>query len=220
MDKLLLLFRLHASKDIIFLHGFPVTLRIISECGVVISEAMLDHTTIMRAPSGELTTQYDLDDCEQAGLIKFDFLNTKTLGMIQLTFEELIKRGRVEWQGSLRKPYNKFLHPDVIDMENPIYFDKLNNGELISAFQFETGQGLKTLNAIKPHSLLEVANANTLMRLMSDGEQPLDKYVRFKNNPIEWEQEMVDFGLNEEERQLSDILPQGQDHSCISWKTR
>ena len=33
MDKLLLLFRLHASKDIIFLHGFPVTLRIISECG-------------------------------------------------------------------------------------------------------------------------------------------------------------------------------------------
>lgn len=171
-------------------------------CGVVISEAMLDHTTIMRAPSGELTTQYDLDDCEQAGLIKFDFLNTKTLGMIQLTFEELIKRGRIEWQGSLRKTYNKFLHPDVIDMENPIYFDKLNNGELISAFQFETGQGLKTLNAIKPHSLLEVANANTLMRLMSDGEQPLDKYVRFKNNPIEWEQEMVDFGLNEEERQL------------------
>lgn len=185
-------------------------------CGVVISDNILNHCSLMKAPSGELITQYDLGDCEQAGLIKFDFLNTKTLGMIQLTFENLIKKNKIEWQGSLRKTYNKYLHPDVLNLENPVYFDKLNNGELMSAFQFETGQGLKALNAIKPHSLLEIANANTLMRLMSDGEQPMDKYVRFKNNPQEWEQEMIDFGLNDKERTIMHDLLDADYGVCSS----
>lgn len=171
-------------------------------CGVVMSENLLGHTSIMKTPNGEVCSQYDLEDCESSGLIKFDFLNTKTLGMMQLTFEELINRGKIEWQGSLRKTYNKYLHPDVINVDNPAYFDKLNNGELISAFQFDSRQGEVALNAIKPRSLLEVANANSLMRLMSDGEQPMDKFVRFKNNPEQWEQEMIEFGLNEKERSI------------------
>ena len=41
------------------------------------------------------------------------------------------------------------------------------------------------------------------MRLMADdGEQPIDMYVRYKNNPSRWEQDMIDFGLNEKERSI------------------
>lgn len=130
------------------------------------------------------------------------FLNTKTMGMIQLTFEELIERGKIEWQGSLKKTYDKYLHPDVLDYNNPEYYNKLNNHELISVFQFETGQGLKALDTIKPQSLIELAAANTLMRLQAEGEQPMDRYVRIKNNPQEWEDEMIRYGLNESERQV------------------
>ncbi len=172
----------------------------IHACGVIMSDDLIGHTAIMRAPNGELITQYDLGDCEYSGLIKYDFLNTKTTGMIQLTLEELLNKGKIEWQGSLWDTYCKYLHPDNLDYNNPEYYKRLNNHELISVFQFESGQGLKALNTIKPHSLLELAAANTLMRLQAEGEQPMDRYVRIKNNPQEWEQEMINYGLNEYER--------------------
>ena len=171
-------------------------------CGVICSNNLVKHTAIMKAPNGELIAQYDLGDCEYTGSIKFDFLNTRTMGMIQVAFEMLIEHGHVEWQGSLRKTYDKYLHPDVRNYDNPKYYEALNNGDLLSAFQFETAVGGQALKAIKPTSLLETANANSLMRLMSDGEQPMDMYVRYKNNPNAWEEDMIAFGLNEEERAI------------------
>lgn len=171
-------------------------------CGVCCFKDVTKHTAIMKAPSGELTTQYDLQDCEYTGSIKMDMLNTKTMSMIQVCTEMLIKHGHMEWQGSLRATYNKYLHPDKRNYDNPKYYEALNKGELLSAFQFETMVGSQALSLIKPTSLLEVANANSLMRLMSDGEQPMDKYIRYKNNPDEWENDMIEFGLNEEERAI------------------
>lgn len=180
-------------------------------CGVCCFKDVTKHTAVMKAPSGELTTQYDLQDCEYTGSIKMDFLNTKTMSMIQVCTEMLIEHGHMEWQGSLRATYNKYLHPDRRNYDNPKYYEALNKGELLSAFQFETMVGSQALSLIKPTSLLEVANANSLMRLMSDGEQPLDKYIRYKNNPDEWENDMIEFGLNEEERK---ILHEHLDKDC------
>ena len=172
-------------------------------CGVIPSLNLLNSSATMRAPKGELITQYDLQDCEASGLIKYDFLSTKTMGMIQVCLEYLVEYGHMEWQGDLRATYDKYLHPSVINPEDPKYYEALNAGKLLSAFQFDSGAGVKALKAIKPDSLLELANANSLMRLMvEDGEQPIDKYVRYKNDPSEWERDMVDFGLNENERSI------------------
>ena len=41
-------------------------------CGVVQSLDILSSTSLMKTPNGETITQYDLGDCEQSGLIKFD----------------------------------------------------------------------------------------------------------------------------------------------------
>ena len=171
-------------------------------CGVCAFQDVTKHTAIMKAPSGEVTTQYDLQDCEYTGSIKLDMLNTRTMSMIQICTEMLIEYGHMEWQGSLRKTYNKYLHPDKRDYDNAKYYEALNKGELLSAFQFETMVGSQALSLIKPTSLLELANANSLMRLMSDGEQPMDKYIRYKNNPHEWENDMIEFGLSEYERAI------------------
>ena len=172
-------------------------------CGVIPSLNLVGSCATMRAPKGELITQYDLGDCEASGLIKYDFLSTKTMGMIQVCLEYLVEYGHMDWQGSLRATYDKYLHPNNINPEDPRYYEALNNGELLSAFQFDSGAGVKALKAIKPDSLLELANANSLMRLMADdGEQPIDMYVRYKNNPSRWEQDMIDFGLNEKERSI------------------
>ena len=172
-------------------------------CGVCCFTDINRHTSIMKAPNGELITQYDLADNEYTGSIKMDFLNTKTMSMIQIATELLIEAGHMEWQGSLRQTYNKYLHPDVRNYDNPNYYEALNKGELISAFQFDSQVGNVALTSIRPTSLLEVANANSLMRLMSDhGEQPMDKYIRYKNDINEWYKDMEDFGLTPEEIKL------------------
>ena len=64
-------------------------------------------------------------------------------------------------------------------------------------------RGSVAIQKLQPRSLFDLANANSLMRLMNpDGEQPIDKYIRFRDNPQLWEQEMIDYGLDEEDRQL------------------
>jgi DNA polymerase-3 subunit alpha len=115
----------------------------------------------------------------------------------------LLEYGKIEWQGSLRATYNKYFHPDVLDLENPEMFKLLYSGEIINAFQFETNVGQQALGKIKPNNFYEVAAANSLMRLAADhGESPLDKFARFKNDINEWYHEMTSQGLTAEEQEI------------------
>ncbi|MGC4088300.1 MAG: hypothetical protein QM756_10445 [Polyangiaceae bacterium] len=59
--------------------------------GVVISEGPLaDHVPCFRSDA-TIVTQYDKDDVEAAGLVKFDFLGLKTLTVIDIA-EKLVER--------------------------------------------------------------------------------------------------------------------------------
>jgi DNA polymerase-3 subunit alpha len=169
-------------------------------CGVIIvNDEITKHNSVMRTPSGELISAYELHDSESVSNLKYDFLNTKTESMIQLTMEMLLKNGKMEWQGSLRKTYNKYLHPDVIDKKSKEMWDILCNGQLLSAFQFESSVGEQAIKLIQPQNQIDASNGNTIMRLMVDsGEQPLERFVRYKNNIQEWYDDMKKFGLKEE----------------------
>jgi len=170
-------------------------------CGILIlNEPITKHNSVMRSPSGELISAYELHDSEQVSNLKYDFLNTKTESMLQLTMEMLVKNNKIEWQGSLRKTYNKYLHPDVIDFKSKEMWDILCRGELLSCFQFESSVGEQAIKLIQPQNLIDASNGNTVMRLMvENGEQPLEKFVRYKNNISEWYKDMKKFGLNEEQ---------------------
>ena len=177
-------------------HGLGV-----HNCGVIIvNEEFTKHNSIMRSPSGELISAYELHDSEQVSNLKYDFLNTKTESMLQLTMEMLVKNNKMKWQGSLRKTYNKYLHPDVIDFKSKGMWDILCKGEMLSAFQFESNVGEQAIKLIQPQNLIDAANGNTVMRLMVDeGEQPLEKFVRYKNDISEWYRDMEKFGLNKDQ---------------------
>ena len=170
-------------------------------CGVIIvNEEFTKHNSIMRSPSGELISAYELHDSELTSNLKYDFLNTKTESMLQLTIEMLVKNNKIKWQGSLRKTYNKYLHPDVIDFKSKGMWDILCRGEMLSAFQFESSVGEQAIKLIQPQNLIDAANGNTVMRLMvENGEQPLEKFVRYKNDITEWYKDMKKFGLNKEQ---------------------
>jgi DNA polymerase-3 subunit alpha len=70
--------------------------------------------------------------------------------------------------------------------------------------------GTLAAKKVKPKSLKELAIANSLMRLMSEGEeQPIDTYVKYKEDINLWYEEMRKFGLNEEEIKILEyhLLP-------------
>lgn len=177
-----------------------------------LNEPLEETNSFMRTPSGELITAYDLHESEQLSNVKFDFLLTNGISLIQLTIEMLVKYGHMKWQGSLKDTYNKYLLPEYIDTKSDEIWDIICQGKLMNIFQFETPVGAVAIQKLQPRSLLDLANANSLMRLMNpNGEQPLDKYIRFRDNPQLWEQEMIDYGLTKEDRQ---ILHEELDNQC------
>lgn len=173
--------------------------------GVILynQDTIYDEMAVMRAPNGALTTQWDLHDAEAAGSVKYDFLLTSVQDIIIKTIELLQADGVIEKDLSLREIYNKYLHPSVLPLQDQKIWDALRDGSVIGVFQFEGGVGKQAAKKIKPQTVLETADANGLMRLMTGepgGEMPLDKYVRYKNNIKLWYAEMTREGLTPEEQ--------------------
>lgn len=173
--------------------------------GVVLldNDTVFDYVPVMRAPSGALITQWDLHDAEKAGLVKYDFLLTSVQDTITQTIELLQKNGEIEKDLTLREAYNKYLHPSVLPQNDEKIWTALKNGDVLGCFQFDSPVGKTAASKIKPTSLLDMTNANGLMRLMTTEkgqESPIDKYVRFKNNIDLWYQEMDKEGLTKEEQ--------------------
>lgn len=179
---------------------------------LTLTEPLENLNSYMRTPSGELITCWDLHESEQCQATKFDFLLTNGISLLQLALEMLVKYGYIEWQGSLKATYDKYLHPEVINRDSKELWDLICQGKIMNLFQFETPVGSEAIKKLQPRSLIDLANANSLMRLMNpNGEQPLDKYIRFRNNPQLWDEEMIEYGLSDEDRQ---ILHKELDNQC------
>lgn len=158
----------------------------------IMNQKITDFNSIMRSPDGTLTSQFELHDSEANGLIKFDFLTTSALSKIQLSLEMLVKDGYVKWKGNLKDTYFSILDPHCIDFDKPEIWSYIANNNVPDLFQFDTTVAVQTVTRIKPQSLVELAQANSLMRLMPKGmaETPVETYVRFKNDINEWYREL------------------------------
>lgn len=173
--------------------------------GVILyNNSPFETTALMRSPNGDITTQYDLHRAERAGDVKFDFLVTDICDKLAVALNLLKDNGYFQGLNSLREIYNKYLHPQVIDIKNPRLWEALENGEVQDVFQFNTAIGIQTAQAIKPHNPAEMTSANALMRLVApEGEErPFDRYVRFKKDISLWYKEMDNFGLTKEEQKI------------------
>ena len=173
--------------------------------GVILyNNSPFETTALMRSPNGDITTQYDLHRAERAGDVKFDFLVTDICDKLAVALNLLKDNGYFQGLNSLREIYNKYLHPQVIDIKNPRLWEALENGEVQDVFQFNTAIGIQTAQAIKPHNPAEMTSANALMRLVAPegDERPFDRYVRFKKDISLWYKEMDDFGLTKEEQKI------------------
>lgn len=181
----------HASSVIFYPHSF------------------LNENAMMKTTKGLKVTQFNAEDGEYCGELKEDFLSISALGRIREAMDLLLEDGKIEWQGNLRKTFNRYFHPDVLDLKSKDMFKMLSKGEIFDAFQMSSLVARNAMRKIKPNTFDEVAITNTIIRLQTEGEQPIDKFVRYKQNINEWYQDMDKYGLTKHEQELMEkhLLP-------------
>lgn len=174
--------------DIIFAIEGIVKQRGCHASGVIMydEDKIYDTAAIMRTPSGDLVTCYDLHMAEAAGDTKYDFLVTEVSDKIIKALELLQEDEIIEPDMSLRQMYETYLHPEHIDTTDPDIWEALASGNVLDVFQFNSGVGLAIAKRLKPTDPLEMTAANAMMRLMSEKgkESQQDRYARIKAQGI------------------------------------
>ena len=171
---------------------------------IMFDEDPYEFGCFMKTPSGDIITQYDLHDAEYCGMTKYDFLVTEVQDKLTQAIQFLQEFNEIENDLSLKEVYDKYFHPNVLDIENKKTWKAIQQGQVLDLFQFDSLVGAQAAKKIQPKNMNELADANGLMRLMTSekGEEtPMDKYVRFKNDNNLWIAEMQKYGLTEEEQQ-------------------
>jgi DNA polymerase-3 subunit alpha len=169
---------------------------------IMFDEDPYEFGCFMKTPSGDVITQYDLHMAEAAGMTKYDFLLTEVQDKIAQCIKFLQESGEIEDYYTLREVYDKYFHPDVLDINDKEVWENIQQGKILNIFQFDSPVGAQAAKKIKPSTMLELSDANGLMRLMTSekgAETPMEKYIRFKNNLNLWYREMKDAGLTEAE---------------------
>ena len=170
---------------------------------ILFDEDPYEFGCFMKTPKGEIITQWDLHNCEACGMTKYDFLVTEVQDKIVETIKLLQKYNRIDKDLTLREVYNKYLHPEVLPLDNEKIWKALRQNDVLNVFQFDSDVGSQAAKKIKPTNILEMADANGLMRLMTaekGAETPMEKYIRYKNNIALWYLEMDKAGLTKEEQ--------------------
>lgn len=170
---------------------------------ILFDEDPYEFGCFMKTPKGEIITQWDLHMDEACGMTKYDFLVTEVQDKIAETIRLLQKYNKIDSKLTLREVYNKYLHPEVLPLDKKEIWKALQDGSVLNIFQFDSDVGSQAAKKIKPESILEMSDANGLMRLMTaekGAETPMEKYIRFKNNLNLWYQEMDRAGLTQQEQ--------------------
>ena len=124
--------------------------------GVVIAPGSLsDFCPIYNdRQSSSVMTQYDKDDVEKIGLVKFDFLGLRTLTVIDRALKSI---------NSSLKDQNK-INLDNIPMNDQKVFDLLSSGKTMAVFQLESTGMRDLIKKLKPTKFEEITALLALYR--------------------------------------------------------
>ncbi|MEZ5647363.1 MAG: DNA polymerase III subunit alpha [Burkholderiaceae bacterium] len=124
--------------------------------GVLIAPGKLtDFCPLYMQPgSGSAVSQYDKDDVEAIGLVKFDFLGLATLTILEIARELIMKR---------HKGQENFRFEDV-PLDDPKVYALFSRGQTEAVFQFESRGMQGMLRDAKPTRLEDLIALNALYR--------------------------------------------------------
>ena len=172
---------------------------------IFVDEDFENSTALMRAPNGDIMTQFDLHDCEDCSLIKYDLLSVEAMDKIHICLDLLCKQNYIEKKETLKDTYESVIGIYNLERDAPDMWKMVWNHEIQSLFQMEKPSGIQGIALTHPQSVDDLAVLNSVIRLMAQekgAEQPLNKFARFKNDIQLWYDEMDEYGLTKEEQKL------------------
>jgi DNA polymerase-3 subunit alpha len=124
--------------------------------GVLIAPGKLtDFTPLYQQPGSEsAVSQYDKDDVEAAGLVKFDFLGLATLTILEIAREFIASR----------HPGQEGFRFEDIALDDPLTYKLFADGKTEAVFQFESRGMQGMLRDAKPTRLEDLIALNALYR--------------------------------------------------------
>ena len=172
---------------------------------IFVDTPFTDSTALMRAPDGTICTQFDLHDCEDCSLIKYDALSVEAMDKIHNCLDLLCDYGYIERKETLKETYESVLGVYKLERDDPKMWEMVWNHEIQALFQMEKQSGIQGIATLKPTSVDDLAILNSTIRLMAQekgGEMPTEKLARFKNSPYEWDRELEMWGLGGKEKAI------------------
>ena len=140
--------------------------------GVVIASTRLTDfsPTYCDESGGGLMTQFDMNDVEQVGLVKFDFLGLRTLTIINNAVKSVNARRSVTAEAPI--------DINTIDLEDPAIYENLKQAKTTAVFQLES-RGMKDLlKKVEPGRFDDIV---ALVALFRPGPmQLIDDFVKRK----------------------------------------
>ncbi|MED5618601.1 DNA polymerase III subunit alpha [Ideonella sp. BN130291] len=124
--------------------------------GVLIAPGKItDFCPLYQQPgSDSAVSQYDKDDVEAIGLVKFDFLGLATLTILELAKEFIVAR----------YPEQKDFQFETIPLDDPRVYKLFSDGLTEAVFQFESRGMQGMLRDAKPNRLEDLIALNALYR--------------------------------------------------------
>lgn len=124
---------------------------------VIAPDASLTENLPLRKPSKDdpdLVAEFDMEELEKLGLVKFDILTLRTLDSIQECVD-LIRKERGD---------DIDVYSWTIEYDDPQVWTEVADGHTLGIFQIETSTGTREVKRFRPMSLDELADVITLMR--------------------------------------------------------
>ncbi|MCL2846528.1 MAG: DNA polymerase III subunit alpha [Firmicutes bacterium] len=131
-------------------------------CGVIVCKEIVGHVTPLQRNGEDITTQFDMKEVEELGMLKLDFLGLITLTDINMTLAALRADHGVELDFYDRKTNINAMGSPWYD--DPEVYKMLSEGDSDAVFQCETGGFKKFLKDLKPETIEDIIAAVALYR--------------------------------------------------------
>lgn len=137
--------------------------------GIVVSKKSIDNYVPLQQVEGNMVTMFTMNELEELGLLKMDFLGLKNLDVIDQAVK-MIKANK-----------GTDIELENIDMEDPKVFQLISEGNTSGLFQIESTGMTSFLKNLKPDKLEEIIAGISLYR-----PGPMDSiptYIENRKNP-------------------------------------
>jgi DNA polymerase-3 subunit alpha len=138
--------------------------------GVVISnEPLTDILPLAIGKNKQAVTQWDMNNVEEVGLIKFDFLGLKNLDVIA---------NALKW---IKVNHNKEIDIYNIHLDDELVYANLRKGDTVGIFQLESSAGMRDLLVqIRPTSIEDITALVAMFRPGPLASPKKDDYLAWR----------------------------------------